>query len=232
MQVNDAAVVSGQAQQLGQMAWPWAPLGIVVIEGTPQAAPQQGQPPGQMDTGGGAPELQRGHGDGLELEAIRPGGPRVGHRLPGGLGTGPAQVQVTAQCPVALSPGCLQCPTDAVGDGSGGATPVLPEIGVQGTGDGATEVGELRPGEGLVQMAVGLHGGGEGQGEMWSCCAGQRFNAGDGCPVEGEGQIDKTIPVGIQTMTMGRIQQGQGPANLQRLGREQVSGLRRQPHCP
>ena len=72
------------------------------------AAGDSGQLPGQADTGGGTPELQRGEGNGLKLEAIRPGVPCVGHRLPRGLGAGPApQIQVAAQGAVALPPRCL-----------------------------------------------------------------------------------------------------------------------------
>ena len=79
---------------------------------------------------------------------------------------------------------------------------------------------------------MGLHGGGQGQGEAGSPDPGQGFNSGDGCPVDGEGQIDEAVPIGSQATATARGEEGQGPTNVQRLGRGQgvLAGL--EIHCP
>ena len=86
--------------------------------------------------------------------------------------------------------------------------------------------------EGLVQMAMGLHGSGQGQGEAGFPDPDQGFNPGNGCPVDGDGQIDEAVSIGGQATATARGEEGQGPANVQRLGRGQgvLAGL--EIHCP
>ena len=60
--------------------------------------------------------------------------------------------------------------------------------------------------EGLVQMAMGLHGSGQGQGEAGFPDPDQGFNPGNGCPVDGDGQIDEAVPIGGQATATARGQ--------------------------
>ena len=103
----------------------------------------------------------------LQFQPIGPAAPQAVEHLQAEVAPLAAAVDMAADRPQTLAPGPQQGPLGPLLQILGGATAGFGLVGGQGCRDCAGAIGETGGAEGLVQVGVGLHQGGEGQRRPW-----------------------------------------------------------------
>ena len=149
----------------------------------------------------------------LELHTAAPALLALLQSLPTGDGARPTAIDVAADGAQAIAPGLIKGPLRPRLHLLNAALLPLLQVHAEGIGHLTAAVGVLPPGEGLIEVGVGLHQGGERQGQPHSCL--QRVNGRNPARLQLQLHRHQAIGIAAGQIVLAGIQQRSGQLQAQ-----------------